>query len=455
MRLPAAAAPRKENDKMKVYIETLGCPKNTVDSESMAAVLENGGNSLTDDPYGADALVVNTCAFIKDAKEESIGAIFDMAGIKKNSGQLLVVTGCLPQRYADELYDEIPEVDAFLGVNDYENINDVLEKAASGSRVSSVHRAPADYDELEGRVIEAGEASAYLRIAEGCDNVCSYCIIPAIRGPYRSRRIENIVKEAEELAASGKKELILIAQDVSAYGKDIYGGFVLYKLLRELCRIDGIKWIRLLYCYEDSITDDLIETIRDEEKICDYIDIPLQHINDRILEDMNRHSTSASIRDTISRLRSAIPDIHIRTTFITGFPGESEEEFEELQDFVEETKFDRLGVFSYSPEEDTPAAEMPDQIDSDVKDARRDAIMELQREISLENNKKKIGSVLETIIESKNDDGTYSGRTRYDAPEIDDGVILVSDTELNPGDFVYIKVTDAFDYDITGERIDK
>ncbi|MGI6205655.1 MAG: 30S ribosomal protein S12 methylthiotransferase RimO [Anaerovoracaceae bacterium] len=440
---------------MKVYIETLGCPKNTVDSESMSVILKNGGHTVTDDPYDADALVVNTCAFIKDAKEESIDAIFDMAGVKKNSGQLLIVTGCLPQRYAEDLYREIPEVDAFLGVNDYEHINEVLGQAAEGKRVSSVHRAPAEYDELEGRAVNAGDASAYLRIAEGCDNVCSYCIIPAIRGPYRSRRIENIVKEAEELAAAGTKELVLIAQDVSAYGKDIYGDYVLYKLLRKLCRIDGIRWIRLLYCYEDSITDELIETIKDEEKICDYIDIPLQHINDRILSDMNRHSTSESIRNTISRLRAAIPDIHIRTTFITGFPGETEEEFMELQDFIEETKFDRLGVFSYSPEEDTPAAEMPDQIDDEVKDARRDALMELQRVISLENNKKKIGTVQETIIEEKSDDGTYLGRTRYDAPEIDDGVILVSDKELKPGDFVYVRVTDAFDYDITGERIDK
>lgn len=440
---------------MRVYIETLGCPKNTVDSESMAAVLEKGGHSLAQDPYEADALVVNTCAFIKDAKEESIGAIFDMAGIKKDSGQLLLVTGCLPQRYAADLYKEMPEVDAFLGVNDYEHINEALEEAASGKRVSEVTRAPREYDELEVKVMDAGGASAYLRIAEGCDNVCSYCVIPAIRGPYRSRRMENIIKEAESLAAQGKKELILIAQDVSAYGKDIYGELVLYKLLRELCKIDGIEWIRLLYCYEDSITDELIQTMKEEDKICNYIDIPLQHINDRILSDMNRHSTTASINDTISRLRAAIPDIHIRTTFITGFPGETEEEFEELQDFIEETKFDRLGVFSFSLEEDTPAAEMPDQVDDDVKDARRDALMELQREISLENNKKKIGSVLETIIDEKNDDGTYSGRTRYDAPEIDDGVILTSDTELQPGDIVYVKITDAFDYDLTGERIEK
>ncbi|MDD7408317.1 MAG: 30S ribosomal protein S12 methylthiotransferase RimO [Anaerovoracaceae bacterium] len=440
---------------MRVYIETLGCPKNTVDSESMAAVLEKGGHSLAQDPYEADALVVNTCAFIKDAKEESIGAIFDMAGIKKDSGQLLLVTGCLPQRYAADLYKEMPEVDAFLGVNDYEHINEALEEAASGKRVSEVTRAPREYDELEVKVMDAGGASAYLRIAEGCDNVCSYCVIPAIRGPYRSRRMENIIKEAESLAAQGKKELILIAQDVSAYGKDIYGDLVLYKLLRELCKIDGIEWIRLLYCYEDSITDELIQTMKEEDKICNYIDIPLQHINDRILSDMNRHSTTASINDTISRLRAAIPDIHIRTTFITGFPGETEEEFEELQDFIEETKFDRLGVFSFSLEEDTPAAEMPDQVDDDVKDARRDALMELQREISLENNKKKIGSVLETIIDEKNDDGTYSGRTRYDAPEIDDGVILTSDTELQPGDIVYVKITDAFDYDLTGERIEK
>ncbi len=439
---------------MNVYIETLGCPKNTVDSESVEALLIKGGHCVTDDPGEADVLIVNTCAFIKDAKEESIESIFDMAALRGDSEKKLIVTGCLAQRYVQDLYKEIPEVDAFLGVNDYQHLNDVIRKLSGGRRITSVHEAPARYDELEGRAGAKGAASAYLRIAEGCDNACTYCIIPSIRGPYRSRLMEDIVKEAEELAAGGTKELVLIAQDVSAYGQDLYGSLVLYKLLRRLCTIDGIHWIRLLYCYEDSITDELIETIRAEEKICNYIDIPLQHINDRILMDMNRHSTSTSIRNTIRRLRSAIPDIHIRTTFITGFPGETEEEFEELENFVEEAAFERLGVFPYSLEEDTPAALMNDQIDEEIRERRADAIMGLQQRISLASNQSKVGSIMEVLIEEKNDDGTYSGRTGYDAPEIDDGVILTSERELKPGDFVLAEITDAFDYDLTGRIVD-
>ena len=439
---------------MNIYIETLGCPKNTVDSESVEALLIKEGHCMTDNPADADVLIVNTCAFIKDAKEESIESIFDMAALRGDSDKKLIVTGCLAQRYVQDLYKEMPEVDAFLGVNDYQNLNDVIRKLSGGRRITSVHEAPARYEELGGRAGVSGAASAYLRIAEGCDNACTYCIIPSIRGHYRSRLMEDIVKEAEDLAAGGTKELVLIAQDVSAYGQDLYGSLVLYKLLRRLCAIDGIRWIRLLYCYEDSITDELIETIRAEEKICNYIDIPLQHINDRILMDMNRHSTSGSIRNTIRRLRSAIPDIHIRTTFIAGFPGESEEEFEELEDFVEETAFERLGVFPYSLEEDTPAALMKDQIDEEVRERRADIIMGIQQRISLASNQGKVGSVMEVLIEEKNDDGTYSGRTKYDAPEIDDGVILTSERELQPGEFVLAEITDAFDYDLTGRIVD-
>ena len=436
---------------MKVYIETLGCPKNTVDTEMMEALLLEGGHSLTEDPVEAEVLVVNTCAFIKDAKEESIEAIFEMAELRGDRQKLLIVTGCLSQRYTKELFGEMPEVDAFLGVNDYQNLNQVIRRASEGHRMTSVHKAPEKYNELSGRSGVGGAASAYLRIAEGCDNVCTYCIIPAIRGPYRSRRMEDIVEEAEKLVAEGVRELILIAQDVSAYGLDLYGELVLYKLLRRLCRIDGLRWIRLMYCYEDSITGELIETIRSEEKICNYIDIPLQHVNDRVLMDMNRHSTASSIRGTIRRLRTADPDIHIRTTFITGFPGETEEEFAELQEFVEEAQFERLGVFAYSLEEDTPAASMPNQVDEEIKVQRADSIMQIQQGISLAANQEKVGSVMEVLVEDQNEDGTYNGRTRYDAPEIDNGVIFTSERNLQPGEFVQVRITDAFDYDLTGE----
>lgn len=435
---------------MNIYIETLGCPKNTVDSESMEAILLKGGHLVTENAEEADVLIVNTCAFIRDAKEESIETIFDMAEIRSAGEKMLIVTGCLGQRYAADLIEEMPEVDAFLGVNDYQNINEIIQEVSEGRRVSSVHEAPELYEELESKVPSEGTVSSYLRIAEGCDNACTYCIIPSIRGPYRSRQMEDIVKEAEMLAGAGIRELILIAQDVSAYGKDLYGHLALHELLHKLCAVDGIHWIRLLYCYEDSITDELIEAIRTEEKICNYIDIPLQHINDRVLEEMNRHSTTASIKETIQRLRTAIPDIHIRTTFIAGFPGETEEEFAELEDFVEETAFERLGVFPYSLEENTVAGMMPDQIEEDVKRMRADAIMEIQLGISLESNRRKVGSVMEVLVEERSEDGTYVGRTVYDAPEIDDSVIFTAERELQTGEFVPVLITDAFDYDLTG-----
>lgn len=440
---------------MKVYIETLGCPKNNVDSESMAAVLKTGGHEFTDDTADADVLIVNTCAFINDAKEESISLIFDMIREKEtDENKKVIVTGCLGQRYYKELFEEIPEVDAFMGVNDYENINTVIAEISSGERAVSVHDAPEKYCEIPDRITAPGEVSSYLRIAEGCNNVCTYCIIPQLRGAYRSRRMEDIIEEAEILASRGTRELILIAQDVTAYGEDIYGEYRLHELLERLCAVGGIRWIRMLYCYEDSITDELIETMRREEKICNYIDIPLQHINDNILYNMNRNSTTASIRETIEKLRAAIPDICIRTTFITGFPGEDEDAFEELADFVEETEFERMGVFSYSQEEGTFAAEMPDQIDDRIKDMRRDILMEMQRRISLRHNESMIGKVLEVLVEEKTDDGSYLGRTAYDAPEIDDGVIFTSARELGPGSFVNVYITDAFDYDLAGEAVE-
>lgn len=439
---------------MKVYIETLGCSKNTVDSENAAALLEGNSHTIVDSPEAADAIIVNTCAFIKDAKIESIDTILEMAEIKKDKELLLIVSGCLSQRYIEDLYNEIPEVDIFIGVNEYGKINEILDGYESDLRIKKVSEAPAIFDEIPVRRTEKGAASEYLRIAEGCSNACSYCIIPAIRGAYRSRRKEDIIAEAVMLAERGIRELNIIAQDVTAYGFDLYGGYVLHELLHDLCKIDGIHWIRLLYCYEDSITDDLLKTIAEEKKICKYLDIPLQHVNDRVLHDMNRNSTSQSIHDTIDRVRRIVPRVHIRTTFITGFPGESDEEFSELADFVEETEFNRMGVFSYSLEENTVAAEMNNQLDDNIKESRREALMQMQREISLKLNEAKIGQILEVFVDEALEDGTYNGRTEFDAPEIDDGVIFTSEHELEPGIFVNVEITDAFDYDLIGKVVE-
>lgn len=437
---------------MKIFINTLGCSKNTVDSENAAALLEKNGHTITPFSEEADVILVNTCGFINDAKTESIDTILEMAEYKEN-GAILIASGCLTQRYAGELFQEIPEIDILLGVNEYERLPEILAEYERGRRISETGREQKNYCEISVRRPEPGAYYSYIKISEGCDKVCSYCIIPSIRGHYRSRKMEDIVREAKFLAASGCTELILIAQDVTAYGIDLYDGYVLPELLRRLCGVEGIRWIRLLYCYEDEITDELIETIRREEKICSYLDIPLQHVNDGVLSDMNRHSTSASIRETISRLRREIPDIHIRTTFIAGFPGESEDAFEELADFVEETRFDRMGVFAYSQEENTLAAEMDGQIEEEIKESRRDTLMEIQRSISLENNLAKVGRVFEVIVDEKEDENTYLGRTRFDAPEIDNGVIFTSGRELSPGDYVFVEITDAFDYDLSGREI--
>ena len=383
---------------MKLYIETMGCPKNFNDSESIGGIWESTGMSLTDDPAEADAILVNTCGFINDAKQESIGCIFDMARFIDESEKeapdhekkILIVSGCLSQRYGKELADEMPEVDIFLGVNDYEKLPQLVKEYRKGKRLQAFSCQPDAFYEFSARKIKDNPYSMTLRIAEGCNNCCAYCVIPQIRGAYRSRPMENIIEEAELLASKGCREIILIAQDVTEYGTDIYGRLMLPELLRKLCRVDGIRWIRLMYCYEDKITDELIEVMASEEKICDYIDIPLQHVSDGVLSAMNRHSTTESIKDTLGRLRTAMPDIHIRTTLITGFPGETEEEFEELLEFVEETRFERLGVFAYSREEGTVAGDMENQIDEDVKTMRADAIMRRQLDISREINESKV-----------------------------------------------------------------
>lgn len=439
---------------MKLYIETLGCLKNSNDSEGIGGIWEKSGHELTDTPWDADVILINTCAFINDAKTESINTIFDMARLGEQRQEaegtkpLLVVAGCLGQRYGSELVKELPEVDIFMGVNDYERLPEIV----TGSNNLYCSGTPEAFTEFSSRKLSENPYTTTLRIAEGCNNRCAYCVIPDIRGGYRSRPMENIIHEAHHLAEAGTKEIILIAQDVTEYGRDLYGKLMLPELLRRLCRVDGIRWIRLMYCYEDKITDELIKTMAEEDKICNYIDIPLQHISDSILQSMRRRSTEKSIRDTISRLRNAIPDIHIRTTFITGFPGETEEDFEKLADFAEEIEFERLGVFAYSREEGTAAGEMECQIDEEIKTERADSIMRLQVEISRNSNMKKIGKTFDVLVDGQDEDGAYFGRTMNDAPEIDNTVIFsnADDRVFKPGDFVKVKVTDAFDYDLTG-----
>lgn len=433
---------------MKIYIETLGCPKNFNDSQVVGGILEESGHRVVSHIDEADAIMVNTCGFINDAKKESIQCIFDMA----DYGKTLIVSGCLSQRYGEELYEEMPEVDIFLGVNDYDRLPEILSNHEKGNREKHLSLYEKELN-VSSRKLEKEHYSATIKISEGCDNYCAYCVIPSIRGPYRSRPKEEILAEAEALAQAGTKEIILIAQDSTAYGIDIYGGYVLHELVRELCKVEGIQWIRLMYCYEERLTDELIHVMATEEKVCHYLDMPLQHASDKILRSMNRRSNKAKILDSIGKLRKAMPDIHIRTTLITGFPGEGEEEFEELLDFVEDVKFERLGVFTYSPEEGTPAAEMDEQVEEDIKEERKDAIMRRQMDISLEKNREKIGTTLEVLVEEKDFDGSYLGRSRYDAPEIDNQVLFTSERELHPGDLVTVKLTDAFDYDLSGEEI--
>lgn len=436
---------------MKVFIETLGCLKNVNDSQVFAGLLEENGYEIVQDVYESDIMIVNTCGFINDAKVESIDKILELA---RFSDKLLVVSGCLAKRYAYQLYDEMPEVDVFIGVNEYDKLPEILKKVKKGDRFVLTEEYEEEL-ETDSRKLPEGTYSATVKIGEGCDNRCTYCAIPYIRGPYRSRPMELVLEEAEKLAKDGVKELILIAQDTAAYGKDLYGEYNLHVLLKKLCKIDGIRWIRIMYCYEDKITDELIKTMAEEEKICKYIDIPIQHISDNVLKGMARRSTKKSILETIKKLKEAMPDIAIRTTLITGFPGETEEDFDQLYEFVEETKFARLGAFTYSQEEGTPAATMENQVDEELKEARKDAIMREQMFISNENNCNMIGKTYDVIIDEKDlDEGVYLGRTQYDAPEIDNQVIIKSDREHKPGDFIKVEIYDAYDYDIVGREID-
>lgn len=437
----------------KVGMISLGCPKNQVDAEHMLALIDAAGCEIVDYVDGCDVVIVNTCGFIDDAKKEAIENILDMVELKKEGIiSKIVVTGCLAQRYKDEIVTEIPEVDAVVGIGANGDIVKTIEEVMSG--VDTIEKYPPRCDlPLEGqRMLTTPQYWAYLKIGEGCSNRCTYCTIPSIRGNMRSRSMENVIEEAKQLAESGVKELILIAQDTTSYGLDLYGELKLPELLNELCKIDSIEWIRLLYCYPDRITDELIETMKKQDKIVNYIDLPLQHADDKILKAMNRRGDQAMIRNVIEKLRTEIPDVVIRTTFIVGFPGEGEDEFENLAVFVNEIEFDRLGVFTFSAQEGTPAYDMEDQVEEDVKTRRGEIIMQDQYSIMEEKNSEKIGKTYKVIVEDY--DGysdSYTGRTYMDAPEIDGIVRFTSDRDLDIGDFVEVEIFDVEDYDLIGE----
>lgn len=437
---------------MNVLFISLGCDKNLVDTEVMLGLLAKRGYKMTDDEKTADVIVINSCCFINDAKEESIQTILDMARYKEEGNlKALIVTGCLAQRYKQEIIDEIPEVDAVLGTTSYANIVDVIEDALKGKSdvvMEDIQALP--YVETN-RLVTTGGHYAYIKIAEGCDKHCTYCIIPKVRGNFRSRKMEDILNEAEYLADQGVKELIIVAQETTMYGKDIYGKKTLPELLRKLCNISGIQWIRILYCYPEEITDELIEVMKEEKKICHYLDLPIQHANDQILKRMGRRTSKQELIDIIGKLRKEIPDICLRTTLITGFPGETQEQHEELMEFVDEMEFDRLGVFTYSMEEDTPAASFPDQIDEEVKLDRQAELMELQQEIAFDNAEDMIGREVLVMIEGKvADENAYVGRTYKDAPGVDGLIFVNTDVELMSGDFAKVKITGAMDYDLIG-----
>ena len=439
------------NTNKTFYIDTLGCAKNDYDSQVLAAELMERGCTLSDSPESADILIVNTCGFIESAKVESIEHIFNMAALKGETKKL-VVTGCLSERYHEDLAKEIHEVDIFTGVNDYDELPDLLlsDNEVMADSVKGKVGKVLPYKE---RILPNNSYSGVLKIAEGCNNTCAFCAIPKIRGPFRSKKIEDVIREAKVMAERGIKELTIIAQDTSYYGKDLYGSAMLPKLLEELCKVDGIEWIRLMYVYDDGITDELIETIASNDKICNYLDIPIQHISDNVLSRMRRNSTGDSIRETFKKLRENIPDIHIRTTMLVGFPGESEEDFEELLDFVREAKIDRLGVFAFSDEEGTLSHRLDGKLPEDIKEVRRDSIMELQVGISEELNRKKIGRIFEVMVDEVQADGEYIGRTRYDAQEIDNEVSFVSKRVLKPGDIINVEITEAYEYDLVGEEV--
>ena len=440
---------------MNILFVSLGCDKNLVDTEVMLGLLAEKGHQMVDFEEDADVIVVNTCCFIHDAKEESIQTILVMAEYRKTGRcKALIVTGCLAQRYKQEILDEIEEVDAVLGTTSYDKIVEAIDEALEGHKMLEMTHLDALPEVRSKRLVTTGGHFAYLKIAEGCDKHCTYCIIPKIRGNFRSVPMERLLKEAQELVDQGVKELILVAQETTLYGKDIYGEKSLPKLLRELCKIRGLRWIRILYCYPEEITDELIQVIKEEDKICKYLDLPIQHACDDILKRMGRRTSKQQLIDIVEKLRREIPDIALRTTLITGFPGETQEQHEELMEFVDEMEFDRLGVFTYSPEEDTPAATMADQIEESIKEDRQADLMELQQEIAFELAEDMIGKEVLVMIEGKvADENAYVGRTYKDAPNVDGLIFVECDEELMSGDFAKVRVTGALEYDLIGEIV--
>jgi ribosomal protein S12 methylthiotransferase RimO len=441
---------------MNIYFISLGCDKNLVDSENMLGILNENGYKITNNEQDADIIIINTCCFIHDAKQESINTILEMSEYKK-SGSLkaLIVTGCLAERYKEEILNEIPEVDALLGTSSFQDILKAIENITKGTK----HIEFEDLDKLpklnNKRMLTSGTFSTYLKIAEGCDKHCTYCIIPQVRGNYRSVPMEDLIREAQYLAEQGVKELILVAQETTLYGKDLYGDKSLHKLLKKLCAINGIEWIRILYCYPEEITDELIEIMKEEPKICHYLDLPIQHASDRILKLMGRRTSKQDLINIIAKLRKNLPDIILRTTLITGFPTETEEEHKELLDFVKEMQFDRLGVFTYSKEDQTSAANLKPQILAKVKKQRQKEIMKLQQEIVFEKTLKQVGKRYNVLIEGKiaEEENVYIGRTYMDAPQVDGFVFIRSERELISGELVMANITGAKGYDLLGEII--
>lgn len=435
----------------KVGMISLGCPKNQVDGEALLAKLAQAGYQIVNEIENSDVMIVNTCGFIEDAKREAIDTILEVAQYKE-AGLIsaIIVTGCLAERYQDEILKEMPEVDAVIGIGANSDIVKVCDKALCGIKTSNFPNKC--YLPLDGeRMLSTPPHWAYLKIAEGCDNRCAYCAIPGIRGDFRSRTIESVVDEAKSLVNRGVKEIILVAQDTTKYGQDLYGEYSLDKLLKELVKIDGLEWIRLFYCYPQRITDSLIDVIANEDKVCKYIDIPLQHSDATVLKNMNRVGDGNDYRVLLNKMREAIPGLALRTTFMVGFPGETDEQFENLCEFVKDIKFDKMGCFTFSPEEDTPAFDMKNQIDEDVKKRRQEVLMNVQFFITEASNKGRVGNVYKVIVDSFAD-GKYTGRSYMDSPEIDSGIIFTSNKELNIGDFVDVKITDFDGYDLIGEH---
>ena len=442
---------------MNILFVSLGCDKNLVDSEMMLGLLAKKGYDFTDNETEADVIVVNTCCFIGDAKEESVNTLLEMSEYRKSGRcRALIVTGCLAERYRQEILDEIPEVDAVLGTASYDSITEAVDQALGGRHMLRCEDTGRLVLPDAKRILTTGGHYAHLKIAEGCDKHCTYCIIPHLRGPYRSVPMERLIEETEELAGQGVKELILVAQETTLYGVDLYGEKSLHKLLQKLCRIHGIRWIRIQYCYPEEIYPELVETMKEQPKICHYLDLPIQHASNRILKRMGRRTTREDLKEIIQGLRREIPDICLRTTLISGFPGETQEDHEELMDFVDEMEFDRLGVFAYSAEEDTPAASMEDQIPENLKQERRDEIMELQQEIAFEKAEEMVGKELWCMVEGKiADEYAYVARTYRDAPDVDGYLFIQTMEELMSGDFVKVRVTGAEEYDLIGEIADE